>query len=71
MINMSATNTNLGINTVPFSSQFSNKLIIHISMNLVLTLLFLLFFRDNAESFVKYSPLMEVIHTVNSVDELL
>lgn len=76
---MSATNTNLGVNTVPCSSQFSNKAIIHISMNLVLTLLFLVRFfqeagkalKDNTESFVKYSPLLEVIHTINFVDKLL
>lgn len=76
---MSATDTNLGINAVPFSSQFSNKPIIHISVSLVLILLFLaLFFteagkalRDNTESFVKYSPLLEVIQMINFVDELL
>jgi len=76
---MLATNTDSSINTLSFSSQFSDKPMIHISMNLVLTLLFLVLFfteagaalRDNAESFVKYSPLLEVIHTINFVDELL
>lgn len=43
-INMSATDTNLGINTVPFSFQFSNKPIIHFSMNLVLSFLCLFLF---------------------------
>lgn len=73
---MSATNTNLGINTVPFSSQFSCKPIIHISISLVRTLLFLVRFftgagkvlRHNAESFVKCSPLLEDIHTINFAD---
>lgn len=37
MINMSATDTNLGINITPFPSQFFNKPVIHISMNLVHT----------------------------------